>query len=173
MSLRTICVAGLLSVVPIGGGATVHAQLAPLRQTAQPTSADDLASDSAQAEVAGDHDKALKLADKAIRTDPKNPWATYDRGDALSALRRPDDAVVAFQQAEQRYGNAEMWGKSIAIWGEANAFSQVGRCQEAVPIFDRYATFVEAVDKAAAALARQYAKQCTARPAAPNSAGGK
>jgi tetratricopeptide (TPR) repeat protein len=125
-----------------------------------------LASQSAEAELAGDHDKALRFADDAIKADAKNPWAQYDRGDALGALKRADEAIAAFHEAEVRYAETEVWGKSIAIWGQANVLSQAGRCQEAAPIFERYASLVEGVDKGAAEFARQSAKHCTPRAAA-------
>lgn len=166
MTMKIVGVAGFLSAVSIVAGTQAHAQLAPLQQSAPPTGGDRLASESAEAELAGDHDKALRLADDAIKTDPKNPWAYYDRGDALGALHRTDDAVVAFHESERRYSEAEVWGKAIAIWGQANALSQAGRCQDASPIFERYAILVEAVDKGSAELARQYAKHCVPRLAA-------
>ena len=161
--MRVIVVTGMLSLLFVCAGKPARAQLAPLQQTSAPTSSDLAACYAAKAEVMGNYPEALNLADKALSKDDKNPWATYDRADALGSLRRPDDAVGMFKQAEQRYAPAETWGKSIAIWGEANALSQVGRCEEAAPIFERYATFVESVDRAAAELARQYAKHCVPR----------
>jgi predicted Zn-dependent protease len=164
MNARTIGLTLLLSVALFAPRA--HAQLAPLKQTAPPTAADKLASESVEAELAGDHDKALRLADEAIKTDAKNPWAHYDRGDALGALHRPDDAIAAFHDAERRFSEAEIWGKSIAIWGQANVLVQAGRCQDAGPVLDRYAALVEKVDTGAAEFGRRFAKQCTTRPAA-------
>jgi tetratricopeptide (TPR) repeat protein len=166
MTLRTIGLMTLISAASASAGPRAVAQLAPLQQSTPPTAGDRLASQSAEAELAGDHDKALRLADEASKADPKNPWAYYDRGDALAALRRPDEAIAAFHEAEQRYSEAEVWGKSIAIWGQANVLSRASRCQEAAPIFERYASLVERVDKGAAELARQHAKQCTSRPVA-------
>jgi len=163
MTIKTIVGACVLSAFSSVVGSSARAQLAPLQQSAPPTKADELATQSAEAELAGDHDKALRLADDAIKADPKNPWAYYDRGDALGALRRTDEAVVAFHDSERRYSEAEVWGKSIAIWGQANALGQAGRCEEASPVFERYAVLVEAVDKGAAQLARQYAKHCVTR----------
>ena len=142
-----------------------QAQLAPLKQSVAPGTADGLASQSVQAELAGDHPKALQLAEDAIKSDPQNPWGRYAKGDALGSLQRIDDAAVAFRAAEQHFSDAEMWGKSIAIWGQANAFFQVGRCQDSTPLYERYASFVEKVDQEAAALARRFEKSCIARPA--------
>jgi tetratricopeptide (TPR) repeat protein len=164
--MKIVGVAGFLSAASIVAGTQALAQLAPLQQSAPPTGGDKLASESAEAELAGDHDKALRLADDAIKIDPKNPWAYYARGDALGAVHKVDDAIVAFREAERRYSEAEVWGKSIAIWGQAHLLDQAGRCQDASPIFERYAILVATVDKGAAELARLYAKHCTPQPAA-------
>ena len=154
--------AGALTIL---AGPRSQAQLAPLKQTVAPGTADGLASQSVQAELAGDHPKALQLAEDAIKSDPRNPWGRYAKGDALGSLQRIDDAASAFREAEQHFSDAEMWGKSIAIWGQANAFFQVGRCQDASPLYERYASFVEKVDAEAAALARRFEKSCISRPA--------
>jgi tetratricopeptide (TPR) repeat protein len=165
--LNTTRMAGAVAALAVGLVATrAQAQLAPPVQTAAPSAADKLASQSAEAELSGDHAKALDLADQAINADAKNPWGYYDRGDALGALHRMDDAMAAFRDAERRCSDSDVWGKSVAIWAQANVLSQVGRCDEALAIFERYASFVEKVDSAAAALARLYGKQCTRRPAA-------
>jgi len=163
--MKIVGVAGFLSAVSIIAGTPAYAQLGPLQQSAPPTGGDKLASQSAEAELAGDHDKALRLADDGIKTDPKNPWAYYSRGDALGALHKPDDAIVAFREAERLFSEAQVWGKSIAIWGQANVLYQAARCQDASPIFERYAILVATVDKGAAELARQYAKRCTPKAA--------
>lgn len=163
MRMKTIAAASVVGALFGFAGARAHGQLAALQQSVPPSAGDKLASESAEAELVGDHDKALRLADDAIKTDPKNPWAFYDRGDALGALHRTDDAIVAFHEAERRYSETEVWGKSIAIWGQANVLSQLGRCDEASPIFERYASLVETVDKSGAEVARQYAKRCSPR----------
>lgn len=162
MNARTP-IAGFLGVLVVFAGSSTYAQLAPLKQSAPPSTADGLASRSVQTELAGDHEKALQLANDAIKADPNNPWGRYAGGDALGSLQRIDDAVSAFREAEDHFSDAEIWGKSIAIWGQANALRQVGRCPDAAPIYERYATFVEKLDKDAAGLARKYEKYyCTA-----------
>jgi len=160
--IRITVVAGALSLFT---GARSYAQLAPLNQSEAPRAADELASESVQAELAADHTKALQLAEDAVKTDPNNPWGRYAKGSALGALQRTDDAASAFREAEQHFSAPEMWGKSIAIWGQANAFFQVGRCQDSSPLYERYASFVEKVDGEAAALARRFEKSCIPRPA--------
>jgi tetratricopeptide (TPR) repeat protein len=157
----------LLGVFALLAGSSGYAQLAPLKQSVAPSTADDLASRSVQTELTGDHQKALQIADDAIKTDPSNPWGRYAKGDALGSLQRVDDAAAAFREAEQHFTDAEVWGKSIAIWGQANALRQVGRCQDASPIYERYASFVEKLDKDAAALARKFEKYCTPASSPP------
>lgn len=162
---RTLYIPVLAGALALIAGSRAHAQLAPLQQSAAPSAADGLTSQSVQAELAGDHAKALQLADDAIKSDAKNPWARYAKGDALGSLQRTDDAASSFREAEQHFSDAEMWGKSIAIWGQANAFLQVGRCQDSSPLYERYASFVEKVDPEAAALARRFEKSCITRAA--------
>lgn len=157
---RLIGIASLFTAFAFLAGSHAHAQLAPLKQSVAPSAADGLASQSIQAELTGDHEKALQLANDAIKADPKNPWGHYDGGDALASMKRIDDAVSGFRQAEQYFSDADVWGKSVAIWGQANVFRQVGRCQDAVPIYERYASLVEKLDPEAAALARTYEKSC-------------
>lgn len=92
--------------------------------------------------------------------DPSNPWGHYSRGVALHGLRRTDAAVAAYRAAEERFGNGEPWGKSIAIYGRARAFDDVGRCTEARAAYAEYADFVRRSDPSAADMAIRYAKQC-------------
>jgi len=161
MTRNVVGIAGLLSALTALVGARAHAQLAPPLQSVAPSGADKLASQSAAAQMAGDHEKALQLADEAIKADSKEPWGYYDRGDALASLHRLDDALAAFRQAAQRFSVADNWGKSVAIWGQANVLRQAGRCQDASPIFEQYASFVEKLDTDAATLARKSEKDCT------------
>jgi tetratricopeptide (TPR) repeat protein len=119
---------------------------------------------SIETEAAGDHQHALGLADAAIQADPDDPWGYYVRGNALLSLARVDDAVTAYRDAEQRSTASDPWGMSVAIWGQANAYYQLARCHDATPIYERYAAFVERIDPAAAALAREFAKKQCAPP---------
>src|SRR4051812_19367190 len=86
----------ILGVVLLAAG-NARAQLRPLHQAAAPNLNHALTTHSAQAELAGDHAKALQLADQAIKTDPRDPWGYFDRGDALESLNRIDDAVLAYR----------------------------------------------------------------------------
>jgi tetratricopeptide (TPR) repeat protein len=86
-------------------------------------------------------------------------WEYYRRGDELVISRRFDEAVASYREAELRLPETALWGKSVAIWGQANALREAGRCAEAAPIYERYAAFVEARDPEAAALGRRYSKK--------------
>jgi tetratricopeptide (TPR) repeat protein len=165
MKLEIDGIAGGLVILTVLAGSQARAQLAPAKQSVAPSAGDELASKSAQAELAGDHERALLLANDAIKTAPNDPWGHYSAGDALGSLQRIDDAVAAFRQAEQHFAETESWGRSIAIWGQANVLRQVGRCNDAFPIFERYAAYVEKLDPDAAALALKYQKYCAPRAA--------
>ena len=160
MKNKNLRLTGLLGILTMCIGAQARAELSPLKQSVTPSAADMLAGQSSAANMAGDYEKALQLADKAIRADPKEAWGYYARGDALAALRRVDDAVAAFRQAEQLFPTADGWGKSIAIWGGANALRQAGRCEDAAAILERYAAFVGPIDAQAAAFAQKTEKEC-------------
>ncbi len=104
--------------------------------------------------------RSLAFGDRAVATDPSNPWGHYSRGVALHGLGRTDAAVAAYRAAEERFGNKEPWGKSIAMYGRARAFDDVGRCSEARAAYAEYATFVRSSDPNAADMAIRYAKEC-------------
>ena len=144
---------------------TARAQLAAPRQAVDPGSSRsrELASQAGEALVGSKPADALKLADQAVAADARNPWAHYDRGSALVDLGRIDEAVAELKVAERSFSPADAWGKSIAIYGRANALAQAGRCSEAQPVFEQYAVFVERSDIRAAEMARGYAKACVSR----------
>ena len=130
-----------------------------------------LSSQAALAEIGGNYQAAVALADQAITADPRNPWGYYDRASALSQLGQTDQAVEAFRAAEQRFSPNDHWARSIAIYGRAHALSEARRCVEARTAFEEYALYVAREDAASAALARGYAQACGAAPAtAPNAA---
>jgi tetratricopeptide (TPR) repeat protein len=116
---------------------------------------------AAQDQSAGDYSHALALADESIARNPADGWAHYMRADALASLGRFDQAVNSFREAERLFVPATPKETSIAIWGEANALKEAGRCTEASPVYLRYAAFVAHNDVRAAAMAREYAnKKC-------------
>jgi predicted Zn-dependent protease len=147
-----------LTLVGLGVTAGVaSAQLAAPHQSVDPGSSRSraLSSSSAEALVAGRPADALRMADQAVAADPSNPWSHYDRGAALTELGRTDDAVASFDAAQRSFSTADAWGKSIAMYGRADALSRAS--------YENYATFIERVDPAAAGLARRYATNCVYR----------
>jgi tetratricopeptide (TPR) repeat protein len=159
----------------IGVGRGSSAQMAPPHHVgAEPGSPQSarLASQSAAAEIAGDSQQALRLADQALSIDGTNPWAHYDRAAALTQLGQTDQAVAAFRGAEQRFSPDDRWARSVAIYGRAHALDRARRCPEAKAAFEEYASFVERDDPRSAAMARQYAQQCAGgAPATPPNGG--
>lgn len=155
--------ATLIFALSVSWAFDAGAQLRVLQSTEKPGPANKLTTESVQTNIAGDHEKALSVADAAIKADPNDPWTHYARGQALASLSRVDEAIVAFRQAERRFVETDHWGKSTAIWAQANVLRQAGRCVEATPVYERYATFVEKIDSAAAQLARKYSAQCASR----------
>jgi hypothetical protein len=78
-------------------------------------------------------------------------------------LRRTDEALAAFELAEQRFEEAGEGarGRPLAEWGKGRALSEAGRCDEALRTFDRYARLVRDRDPQSAALALEVAQGCT------------
>jgi tetratricopeptide (TPR) repeat protein len=157
-ALKAITIAAVLFAAGEAG-----AQIEPLHSaTADPGSQQSnfLASKAAGAVIDGRAQKALKIAERAIAADPRNPWGYYDKADALGLLNRVDEAVAAYREAEQRFSAADRWGRSIAIYGRANVLHQAGRCDEAAIAFDEYAAFVETEDPGSADMAVRYSIAC-------------
>ena len=69
MTAKLTRFAVFLAAITVLARSPAYAQLAPLQQLTAPSIADKLASQSAQAQVAGDHDTALQLANEAIKAD--------------------------------------------------------------------------------------------------------
>jgi tetratricopeptide (TPR) repeat protein len=145
---------------------------APDNVKVEPTTpkAAKLTSRAASAEMAGDPQAALKLAEKAIAANPRDPWGYYDKGSALSRLGKTDDAMGAFSAAEERYALSDQWGRSVAIYGRAHALGEAKRCDEARREFSRYASFIRERDAKSAETAMRYASDCKSPVAAPHDA---
>jgi hypothetical protein len=155
-----------MAVLGVGLTAGVaRAQLAPPLHSVDPGSprSSALSSESAEALVANKPAVALRMADQAIAADPQNPWSHYDRAAALSELGRVDEAVAQYDVAQRSFSTQDAWGKSISMYGKANALARAGRCAEAKTAFETYATYVERADPGSAGMARRYAADCTAR----------
>jgi tetratricopeptide (TPR) repeat protein len=122
-----------------------------------------LASRAAKAEIAGNPAQALELADEGIQADANDPWPYYNRACALASLNRVDEAVAAYQQAQQHFSVADSWGKSVAIYGRANVLREAGRCDEANTAFADFIVLVQSSDPKGAAMAHEYAANCRQR----------
>jgi tetratricopeptide (TPR) repeat protein len=160
-------------VVALGLGLSAQAARAdelraPSNVNVEPTSrpSSELTTRSAGADMQGNPQQAVQLADQAIRADPRNAWAYYDKGMALAEMRETDGAIAALYAAEQHFPASDKWGRSIAMYGRAHTLSQAGRCAEAVQAFAEYASFVGKDDPKAAEMARRYAIDCH-RPGSP------
>jgi tetratricopeptide (TPR) repeat protein len=129
----------------------------PQREAAQ------LASDAGKALTTGDFAGAISLAEKAIATHAGDPWAHYVRGVALARQGKVDEAIGELRLAEQNVAPDERWGRSIMTWARANAYYQVGRCDDAKAAFNDYLLFVKKEDPRAAAAAQEHIDGC--RPA--------
>lgn len=148
------------------GGAAAQAT-ATTRVVAGGALSMDRASRAAEALTRGAPNQALEYADEAIKADRRNGWAHYDRAAALMELRRYDEAVGSYRDAEAQFTGTDAWAHSVAVWGRAHALAQAGRCGEAREVYKAYARLVERTDPDGAAMAQRRADACrTADPAA-------
>src|SRR4051794_22724534 len=119
MNKKAILIAGALALV----GSRVHAR---------ELSVADLQSQAGNALVAGDYQRALKLADQGLRVEPGAAFLLYDRGCALAGLGEPDQARVSLDAAAARFAALRMphW-QALSAFRAGIAFEQAGRCEEA------------------------------------------
>jgi len=142
---------------------------APKNVNVEPTTPKSaaLTSRAASAEMTGNPQAALKLAERAIATNPRDPWGYYDKAMALAQIGQLDRALESFGAAEQRYSATDRWGKSVAIYGRAHALSELGRCDEARTAFRAYASLIREQDPKSAKMATKYAADCRSPVQAP------
>jgi tetratricopeptide (TPR) repeat protein len=136
----------------------------PARTAAAPPSAASSVTAAAEALTRGESMEALTRADEALRADPKNAWAHYNRAAALAALNRVDEALTAYDTAAARFAASDKRGRSLALWGKSHLLYRTGRCQEASQAFTEYSKFVGSSDPQATQLAAHRASTC--RPGA-------
>ena len=118
------------------------------------------ASDAASAALSrGDYAQAVDAANEAIKLEPGDPWPYYDRGCALGDLKRTDEAIASFQQAEARF--SDRWARSVSVWGRARAYAIAGKCSDAQRTFKEYADSVRVSDPSSAEVATKVAAACT------------
>lgn len=122
-----------------------------------------LASKSALARASGHLEDALALAEQGIRVDDDDPWPYYNKAMTLGELGRVDEAAAAFREAERRYFPADLWGRSVAVYGRANTYAQAGRCAEAKQAYEEYVSLIANYDPKSVDVVRQYGADCRAR----------
>jgi hypothetical protein len=160
--------AAMAVVLAGGGGASAQMPVDPALRTS-------LTGQAGAALVHGRAEEALAKADAAIRSEPQSGWAHYARGEALSTLRRHNEAVSAYETAGSQLPASDMRGRSLALWGRASALRAAGRCGEAKSTYEAYVRMVQATDSTAAEQARTHAEACrstTDAPAVPSTSRG-
>src|SRR5689334_1986932 len=105
----------VLSAAAVGGAA----ELVP-RHQGPPSPADRATTEAGRALIKQDYPSALMAADLALQIAPNDPWAHYDRASALRGLGRTAEAVAEFQRAQGLFGERDPWGRSVALWGQAD-----------------------------------------------------
>lgn len=117
---------------------------------------------TADALAASDYTRALALAE---RVEPATPtaraWVAYDRGEALTALRRTDEAVAAFRRAQDAFDEAgDARGRAVAAWGIARVLEEANRCDDARRAYVAYERLVRPTDARSADMAASHAREC-------------
>jgi tetratricopeptide (TPR) repeat protein len=156
-----------LAVVVALGCSIAHAELQPLpridtRAGKALRAAAPIVSDAEKALVSGEFDSALALTDRALAHKAKSAWAHYVRAEALARLGKLDDALPEYRLAERAFDDEDVWGRSVVLWGRANAFYQTGRCNEAKQAFNEYIALVKKDDARAAEAAQAHIDGCKA-----------
>lgn len=92
-----------------------------------------------------DYERALALVERIQPTSRlSDAWRNYDLGAALVGLHRVDEALAAFETAEQRFDEAGEGarGAPLVEWSKARAFTDAGRCDDARRAYGAYARLV-------------------------------
>jgi Tfp pilus assembly protein PilF len=148
-----------LAMVLAGSMGTV-AWAAPPQTAARPTAQVSSVTAAAEALTRGETLEALTRADEALRADPQNAWAHYNRAAALAGLNRVDEALTAYDTAAGKFAASDKRGRSLALWGKAHLLYRTGRCQEASQAFSDYSKFVGSSDPQATELASHRSTTC-------------
>jgi len=136
------------------------AYAAPPQTGVKPVAKASSVTAAAEALSRGETLEALTRADEALRADPKNAWAHYNRAAALAGLNRIEEAVAAYDQAAGAFAASDKRGKSLALWGKAHALYRSGRCEQASTAFADYTMAVGASDPQSVELASHRATTC-------------
>jgi tetratricopeptide (TPR) repeat protein len=110
--------------------------------------------------MAHDYTRVLAITE-APAAQPAAAWLDLDRAAASVALGRTDEAVEVYRRADRFFtAVADGSGRSQALWGQAHALDQAGRCDEAKQAYAEYARFVRPADPRAADMALTYSADC-------------
>jgi tetratricopeptide (TPR) repeat protein len=156
----------LFGVVVVMAASVGAAYAAPPQAGAKPVAKTSSVTAAAEALSRGETLEALTRSDEALRADPKNAWAHYNRAAALAGLNRIDEAVAAYDQAVGAFGAKDIRGRSLAMWGKAHVLYRTGRCAEASQAFGEYTKLVGASDPQGTELASHRASTCRSSGAA-------
>lgn len=163
MVTRGLCSMAVVMAVSAGAALAAPPQ-APQRMASAPAGAPaDRTSKAAEALGRGELLEALARSDEAVRAEPKNGWAHYNRAAALAGLKRVDEAVAAYDAAAAGFPAKDVRARSLALWGKAHLMYRIGRCTEASQVFSEYAKVIGPIDPQGAALADDRTASC--RPA--------
>ncbi len=105
------------------------------------TSADQSFAEASEQEASGDLDQAVRLYSRAEKLDKHDPAIPFNKGNALVALARPAEAMIAFRQALERDPQFAEAAFNLAHLFEAERrFEEAERCyRQALGIHPGYA----------------------------------
>ncbi len=150
--------------VQVSDPASARAAMA-VAATCQQVPADDTAlTGVAVALRSSEYARALALVERIQPSSRlSDAWSQYDRGVALAGLHRTDEALGAFETAEQRFVEAgeAARGRPLVEWSVARALSEAGRCDDARRTFAAFARLVRESDPKSADMAVEAAGDCT------------
>ncbi len=133
--------------------------------TCQQIPADDTAlTGVAVALRSSDYARAMALVERIQPSSRlSDAWRNYDRGVALAGLHRTDEALGAFETAEQRFVEAGEGarGRPLVEWSKARTLSEAGRCDDARRTYGAFARLVRSTDPKSADMAVDTARNCT------------
>jgi Flp pilus assembly protein TadD len=159
---------GLVLAAGAAGSPRADEPKAPPSMKAEPSTpvSAELSSRAATAEISGNAQYALSLADRAIRADPKDPWAHYDKGMALAQMGEVNGAVASLFAAQQHFQPSDVRGRSVAVFGRAHVLAQAGRCDEAAAAYREYMALIRG-NTEDVARAQRYINDCRAPTPSP------
>jgi tetratricopeptide (TPR) repeat protein len=100
----------------------------------------------ADALIAGDYVGVILRADEILAKQPRDAWVLYNKGAALAALGRTDEALTILRRAERAFPRTDVHGRSVAVWRRGLVLELAGRCNEASTEFSSYAALVRHAD---------------------------